>query len=174
MAEIAHGVFFEKIDPEKHTAMIQAFDCGHKDTNEFIKESAPIYEKENLGRTYLIINSEGKVHCFVTIAMGALKFKDPELALSLDSSEKPSQLPALRIARLGTCVDDQGKGYGTLALQAIVKIFQLLQERIGARFIIVDAVPERVDWYVKRGFKSLYSDPTGHATLPLYLMPKTN
>ncbi len=103
--------------------------------------------------------------------MGVLKIKDADLALSLGDLDKPGQLPAVRIARLGTDVGVQGKGFGTLALDATNNIFRLLQKEVGTRYVILDAVPERVEWYAKRGFKSVFTDIAGRNTVPMYFMP---
>ncbi len=170
MLQLQPGIFLEKLKA-KHDDQINGFDCGHVEINDFIRKSARIYEKKNLGKTYLIENSDGKILGFITLSMGVLKIKDADLALRLSGEDKPTQLPALRVARLGTAKNEQGKGYGKLALQAATNIFRLLQEEIGTRYIIVDAVPERVDWYAKRGFKSVFSDLTGRTTIPMYFRP---
>ncbi len=170
MLQLQLGVFLEKMSAV-HPNQIQKFDCGHRETNEFIQKSAAIYERENLGRTYLIIGDDGIIFGFITLAMGVLKFKDTELALNLSEEEKPASLPALRIARLGTALTVQGKGYGTLALDAANNIFRLLQKDVGTRYLILDAVPERINWYAKRGFKPVFSDLTGRTTIPMYFRP---
>jgi len=170
MQEVQPGLFLEKL-AGRHVRQLTAFDCGHEDTNAFIRNAAFAYQNENLGRTYRLVNSEGQIHAFVTIAMSVLKFKDEELALNLGSLDKPSQIPALRIARLGTSSKIQGKGIGSRALDSITGIFQSLQHHVGSRVIAVDAVSERVQWYAKRGFKSVYSDVTGRTTVPMYFMP---
>ncbi len=103
--------------------------------------------------------------------MGVLKVRDAELALNLRGLDKPNQLPALRIARLGTSVGSQGKGFGTLVLQAVTNIFWTVQENVGTRFIMVDAVPERVHWYSKRGFVSVFSKTDARETYPMYFVP---
>ena len=170
MVQLQPGLFLEKLH-ENHSERLREFDCGHRDTNDFNHNAAVAYQRENLGKTYLILDKVGRIHSFITIAMGVLKVKDEQLALNLGSLDKPSQLPALRIARLGTANGEQGKGFGTMALEAVGSVFEFLQEHVGTRFIIVDAVPERVNWYAKRGFKSVFSDISGRETVPMYFMP---
>ncbi|MBI5225886.1 GNAT family N-acetyltransferase [Candidatus Micrarchaeota archaeon] len=170
MLQLQPGIFLEKLGPA-HYGQIQEFDCGHVETNEFLHESAAIYAEENLGKTYLISNGEGTIFGFITLTMGVLKMKDADLALNLGDLDKPGQLPALRIARLGTSASKQGKGYGSLALEAAANIFRLLQGEVGTRYIVLDAVPERVAWYAKRGFKSVFSDLAGRTTIPMYFRP---
>ena len=54
MAEVSPGVFFEKLS-EDNQNLLSGFACGHKDTDEYINEGIYVYEKENLGKTYLLL-----------------------------------------------------------------------------------------------------------------------
>ncbi|OGX31814.1 MAG: hypothetical protein A3D27_00100 [Omnitrophica WOR_2 bacterium RIFCSPHIGHO2_02_FULL_46_37] len=48
----------------------------------------------------------------------------------------------------------QGQGCGTFIISVVVGLAHKLNKQgIGCRFITVDAYPERIDFYIKRGFK---------------------
>ncbi|MDP3742077.1 MAG: hypothetical protein Q8R15_02055 [Candidatus Micrarchaeota archaeon] len=171
MTSLSPNLFLEKFDANKHSNSIKTFNCGNKDCNNFIREAAAIYQKEDLGCTYVLLNEKQNVVAYVTVSMGALKFRDPDLALILNSEEKPNHLPALRIGRIGTILSEQNKGHGKTLIKIVISLYEELRQKLGARCLIVDSVPEKVEWYKKLGFKPLFNDTTGRSTIPMYLRP---
>ena len=160
MTFLSPNLFLEKFDPNKHISSTEVFDCGNKDCNDFIRGAAAIYQKENLGCTYVLLNEKYSVVAYVTVSMGALKFRDPDLVLILNSAEKPNHLPALRIGRIGVILSEQNKGHGKTLIKVVINLYEELREKIGTRCLIVDSVPEKVEWYKKLGFKPLFNDMT--------------
>ncbi len=143
MTSLSQNLFLEKLDPNKHSNSIKIFDCGNKDCNDFILEAAATYQKEDLGCTYVLSNGKQEIVAYVTVSMGALRFRDPDLALILNSEEKPNHLPALRIGRIGTILAEQNKGHGKTLIKVAISLYEELRQKIGTRCLIVDSVPEK-------------------------------
>ncbi len=143
---------------------VSDFNCGHEDTNEFLREDALEYLKRDVAVTY-IVKESGKVAGFISLAMGAIKVTGhPRISIpGVDIRE----YPALKIGGLGVDKKAVNKGLGTLLLQFAMRKALELKEEIGCRFA-VDAYPNRIGWYRGRGFGELYSELGKRDTMPMY------
>ena len=60
--------------------------------------------------------------------------------------------PALLIGQLGVCGERQGNGVGTYICDFCFDRAIKLSQRVGCRFLVVDALESAVNFYVKYGF----------------------
>lgn len=153
---------------------INVFDCGHCDTNEFFQKDVFTYHTENLGITFALLKDK-KIVCLITIGMGAIRFPPNLVYEEIAVSERPRQLPALKIGRLATHKDHGKRGHARRIIQIITALALELRTLVGCRYIIVDAYPDRVDFYKKLGFQTFLDDFTGKETILMYIsLPKNS
>lgn len=150
---------------------VQHFDCGDDDLNDFLKNDAIYYTKNNLAVTYLVADSD-KVVSYMSLAVGAIEVKKHLFEKDIDPRAMIRYYPCLKIARLATDKRYQGKGYAAEMIYLAVTIAKEIRKRAGCRFLMVDAYPDPkvVNWYKKRGFVTPYSDFKGMNTVPMYLI----
>jgi len=170
MPKLDVDVFIEKLS-EKHTKDLLSFSCGHSDMDGFAHKDLFVYQKQNIGVSYVLLDKTGKVLSFITLLTGAiklpehLKFEIPQLK---QLNEVPNQLPALKIGRLGTRKEEQKKGYAKLLISYATYLAKELQEKVGCYFLILDAYPDNITFYQKYRFTCLYSDSKDRETIPMF------
>ncbi len=158
---------FAKLSP-RHAASTRAFTCEHADTNEFVQKDVYNYDKYNLGVSYVIENEQGKVLSLATIGMGSIKFPETYF-LALPVTERPNQLPALKIGRLCTAVDETKKGYAKQLVQNLATIAIELTPIVGCKYLLVDAYIDKIPFYEKLGFQTFIHDTTGRETVLMFI-----
>lgn len=163
--EIQPGLFLSKLQSGDD---VSGFDCGHRDTNDFLKDDALEYQKQNLAVTYVLKDNAGKVIGFVSLAMGAIKTRDAPI-VKIPGVEI-HQYPCLKMGQLGVTKDRQGRNLGELLVLTSIKLADRLSRDVGCRFVQVDSYPEKIGFYDKYGFKPLFSKINGRRIIPMYLL----
>lgn len=144
---------------------ISIFDCGHGDTNEYIKEDAIEYQNRDIAITYVLKDSN-RVVGFISLAMGAIKVVgNPKLSIP---GIEIKDYPALKIGRLGVDKNYSKKGFGTEFVSLAMALALEVKETVGCRFLAVDAYPNRIEWYKGRGFEPIFSKLKDRETMPMY------
>jgi len=125
------------------------FSCGKKEIDEFIQKQALTFQQQLLGVTYLFHHGP-EIVGFATLCMGHInKQKMPsEHRLSTGVSS----YPALLIGQLGVCGKHQGNGVGTYICDFCFDRAIKLSQRVGCRFLVVDALESATNFYTKYGF----------------------
>ncbi len=99
-------------------------------------------------RTYLVRDDAFEVIAYFTLLADAIRLDDGEA----DSTWAYRSAPCIKVARLGVRIDRRRRGIGERLLQLIrVHAFEI-GERIGVRYLTLDAIGPRVGWYQKQGF----------------------
>jgi GNAT superfamily N-acetyltransferase len=125
------------------------FDCGESDYNDYLRDgTAQRDESANVTRTYLAF--------FEGVLIGYFAILND--AIPLDTGERPedvaySNVPALKIGRLATDTRFQGQGVGKYLITVVIGLAKDLSEQLGCRYVTLDALPQRVTYYTKLGFK---------------------
>jgi len=150
-------------------SLIENFDCGDSDLNEFFNHDAVLFRNEFLGRTYFFrdIETQKIVCCFSlcadsvkTILMpGSRKKKVKELIPR--EKDYLQSFPSFLIGRLGVSVEYGNMGIGSKLLNYI-KMFSLEKFPYFGRFLVVDAYnkPDILSFYEKNNFKFVFSSET--------------
>jgi len=154
---------------EKHIATLRDFDCGNPDINDFAHKDIFEYQKQKLGVSYALTNSEGRTLSFITLAMGSVKLPPPFAFRVPEISEVPNQLPALKIGRLGTQKTEQKKGYAKELIEYATFLAIEFGDKIGCYYLTLDAYPENVEIYKKRGFVPFFPELKGRETMPMFM-----
>ena len=142
---------FERLTPEHD---VGRFDCSDEDLNDFLKSDALAYQGQHLAGTYLVFNGASRPVAYFSTSADAIR-------LEIDEPPKGCReklirtYPALKLARLGVCKHHHGQGIGSEIVKVCVGIAIAIhnENHVGCRFVTVDAYPDRVDWYLKRGFE---------------------
>ncbi len=125
------------------------FCCGEKGIDEFIRKEAWEFQKERLGVTYLF-KREGELVGFVTLSMADLKRAKMDvgdrLAIGIEN------YPALLIGQLAVCKQMQSQDVGTFLCDFCLDRALRFSERIGCRFIVVNAIESAIGFYRRYGF----------------------
>lgn len=124
------------------------FDCKRQPQNEFLYERAWSDQRQRLTTTY-VYRTTGRLAAYMAVCMDAVV---------LGTREKPSDLryknvAALKLAQLGVDHTVRGRGLGTLLVFDAVSLAIELSQRVGCRYVVLDAQPELVEWYQALGFE---------------------
>jgi len=161
-APFGHSIDFTlddlNIEPFLETKRVRDFDCGDSDLNDFLNtEEVTEYEREYLGKTYLVFH-EGAVVAYFTVCGDGLRveYLKTHKSFSKFSELQLEALPAIKIGRLAVDIKWQNRGIGRLLMKYIIGM-ALEKWFFGpARLIIIQANPEAVSFYGKCGFQLTY------------------
>ena len=137
------------------------FDCGDAELNEFLLKD---YAKNLESKTCIIYLCKyyEKIVGFFTLSADSIK---------INEKIEPyySYYPAIKIGRLGIQKEFHSKKIGTCIIRWITGFCRTLQNKIGIRFISVDAYnhEKQVKFYEKNSFKRFKSKRS--KTIPMYL-----
>lgn len=126
----------------------EGFDCRREAQNSILYEFAWPDQRQRLTTTYLYHAARGLV-AYMAVCMDAVV---------LGTREKPAalrykNLAALKLAQLGVDHTLKGRGLGTLIIYDVVNLAIELSQRVGCRYVTLDAQPDLVEWYQRLGFK---------------------
>lgn len=125
--------------------LIKNFKCGNSSLENFLKQEAYYSTISKQATTNLIFYEDELV--------GYFTLKKAKLSIDIDLA--PINFPySLDIARLAVRQDYQDRGIGCSVIKKIVEIANTVNER----FITLDALIEKYDWYVHRGFTHLIEE----------------
>ncbi len=125
------------------------FCCGEKGIDDFIQREALEFQRERLGVTYLF-HFEGKLIGFVTLSMADLKRAKMNVKDRLVIETE--NYPALLVGQLAVCDEFQEKEVGTYLCDFCLDRATKFSDKVGCRFIIVNAIEAAVGFYEKYGF----------------------
>lgn len=155
---------------------VYAFDCGDEDLNGFVLEDAPLYLKEKLAVTYMLLENvaNNKVVAFFSLTNDRISVTDFEsrtkynrFSRRFNNNKRLKSYPAVKIGRLGVDMTMKGLGVGSILLDFIKNYF-VINNKTGCRFITVDAYAAAVPFYIKNGFVPLNDDDREDSTRLLY------
>jgi hypothetical protein len=128
---------------------ISSFACGQKEIDDFIQKEALTFQEQLLGVTYLFKHKNNLIG-FATLCMGHLNRQ--KMAAEHRLIKNISSYPALLIGQLGVCGEHQGIGVGTYICDFCFDRAIRLSQRVGCRFLVVDALESVVKFYESYGF----------------------
>jgi hypothetical protein len=134
------------LDEDDKTA---EFTCGQKEIDEFIQKEALAFQHQLLGVTYLF-KHETDLIGFATLCTGHINRH--KMPFEHRPTKHINSYPALLIGQLGVCNGQQGSGVGTYICDFCFDRAVKLSERVGCRFLVVDALESAVKFYEKYGF----------------------
>jgi GNAT superfamily N-acetyltransferase len=125
------------------------FTCGKKEIDEFIQKQALGFQEQLLGVTYLFKHGTDVIG-FATLCTAHINRQ--KMASENRLSEPIASYPAVLIGQLGVCGAHQGNGIGTYICDFCFDRAIKLSQRVGCRFLVVDALESAVKFYENYGF----------------------
>ena len=169
------ALVISKLDEDE---TVKAFDCGDDDLNDFIVNECAPYRKEKLAVTYVLESEQDTNHehiaAFFSLANDRISLADFEsktnynrFSKRFNNHKRLKSYPAVKIGRFGVSLSMKGQSVGSFLLK-FVKMYFLLDNKTGCRFITVDAYAAAVPFYLKNGFVPLNDDDIDDPTRLLY------
>ena len=157
----------DKIEILNSTHNRSAFYCGVESLDTYIKRQASQDAKRRISVTHVAVSIDNPVRIIGYYTLSATTIEPasmPEKGLPI-----AIPLPAILLGRLAVDVSAQGSGLGSyLLMDALARAQRVADSEMGAVAVVVDALPEAVDFYAKYGFQRLLDDE-----LHLYLSMNT-
>ncbi|GAA5438170.1 GNAT family N-acetyltransferase [Deinococcus aquaticus] len=139
-----------------HTFRCGAFDCGVKSINDALRGELLTSIREGRSRAYYV--EEGGV-CLGFISLRAESF---ELRDSIDREEfvvSGLKVPGVLLELIGTDESARGRGVGRFLLLSALVLARQVADTVGARFLVLDSLPEAVAFYAAKGFRRTVHQP---------------
>ncbi len=130
---------------------LSSFSCVEQDLTDFLIEDARKNQDARLSVTR-IVSYEGKIVGFFTLTNDCIIRKGIGDDDGEDGYPYP-HYPALKIARLATHEEFEGRGIGRAMLLRTMAIAMRLSQYVGCRMITVDSKPNSEGFYLKYGFQ---------------------
>lgn len=158
------------------------FTCGNPDMDDFFMNSAPLYAKNLLGKTYCyLLKSDPTVMvCAFTVSNDSVRVdllpnsRKKKINTAIPREKQMRRYPAVLIGRIGVNIDFSGKGIGSELLEILKVWFTEPDNKTGCRYLAVDSynTEPTLSYYQKNGFLFMFSTETqeaANANLPLPL-----
>ena len=155
----------------KHAFVLEKFDSNAKELKDFLIEDAITNQNISISDTYLwFYNPENKLVAYMSLLTDAIRVHGTQLGKSfVDKGVEYKTLPAIKIGRM--CVDKNytSKGIGTHMMHFVMKLLLEVNEKVGCRFIVLDAKTQTnaTRFYKKFDFQVLKQREKG--TIPMFL-----
>ncbi|MBP1945711.1 GNAT family N-acetyltransferase [Methanobacterium petrolearium] len=158
----------KKISPEELTVEklsrnhdLASFHCGDDDLDEFILQDALPQRKDRLNQTY-ICRYHGEIIAFFTVSADSIKInKNDKKRIGVNYPAFPS----IKIGRLAVHEDHKRKNVGSILIMYAVGLALELGEKVGVRFISVDAYQGIEKFYEKNYFVELAECEDRHVAM---------
>ncbi len=129
--------------------LLKSFDCSIQQINNFFKLNALKEHSDRLSSTYLITEENEIIIGFYTINIYSISFKN---------KEKKDYPYSINLAYFAIDKKYQNMGYGTELINIITLEILEIARKIGIRYFSVQALDNKKDWYIKRGFAESKKD----------------
>jgi GNAT superfamily N-acetyltransferase len=102
-----------------------------------------------LSRIFIVRDLGGDVIAYYSLQADAVELAPREVIPGVHYRS----VPAIKVARIGVRFDQRGKGVGLNLMAYIESEVLSLAKLIGVRFITLDAVGDKIDWYRRLGYQ---------------------
>ncbi|MBR2618065.1 MAG: GNAT family N-acetyltransferase [Paludibacteraceae bacterium] len=153
--------------------VVQSFNCGDTELNDFILNKAADYKKSLLAVSY-VLEDNGNPIAYFSLSNDNLSYENfvdkssfNRLNRSINNAKRMRNYPAMKIGRFAIDLTQRKKGLGSSLLD-IVKYSLRNDPQSGCRFITVDAYNDAIAFYQKNGFVMLNEFQKGRRTQPMF------
>jgi GNAT superfamily N-acetyltransferase len=134
------------------------FDCGEPAVNDWLKSKALQHQQKHLSTTNVLLDSDGAIAGFYTLATGQVDFGD--LPAETAKALPRRALPVAVVAWLGVSVNHQGQGLGDLLLARALKDCHQAGRTFAFIAVILDCLNDKTKAFYKRwDFQELPGHP---------------
>ncbi|KZX12322.1 GNAT family N-acetyltransferase [Methanobrevibacter curvatus] len=131
------------------------FDCGNEDLNEFLKKDS-LFQKNIMLNTAYLAFYNGKIVGFLTISSDSLNLKKLGNKYKERFQDKEvgyKTFPTIKLGRFAVDKNFQDGGIGRVLIMWLINFAIQNSEKIGFRFINIDAYIIAFNFYKKYYFK---------------------
>lgn len=154
--------------------MIESFDCGDADLNDFILREAPFYQEALLTTTY-VARVKNDTLAYFSLANDRVSLGDFDSKTEFNrfrkhrfvNEKRLKSYPAVKVCRFAVNRCYAGSGIGTI-LMDFIKVYFLQNNKTGCRFVTVDAYLAAISFYEKNHFYPLQPNDDDTHTRLLY------
>ena len=153
--------------------VVQSFNCGDTELNDFILNKAADYKKSLLAVSY-VLEDNGNPIAYFSLSNDNLSYENfvdkssfNRLNRSINNAKRMRNYPARKIGRFAIDLTQRKKGLGSSLLD-IVKYSLRNDPQSGCRFITVDAYNDAIAFYQKNGFVMLNEFQKERRTQPMF------
>lgn len=151
-----------------HTFTCGAFSCGVPSIDVALRGELLTAIREGRSRAYYM--EEGGV-CLGFIALRAESF---ELIDSIDRElygVSARKTPGVLLELIAVNGQAKGRGVGRFLLLIAIDMARRVSEQVGARFLVLDSLPDAVKFYERNGFeRTVYQPDSGTVFMVLDLL----
>jgi GNAT superfamily N-acetyltransferase len=145
------------LDPADGCKSLRLGDEALTPLKTFLSREAKRLHQENLARTFVLVEpGETRVRGYVTLLCTHVKVEQFDEPLALDGGFRYKDYPAVKLARLAVDAGLQGNGAGSALVDfAVALAAEHIMPHAGCRFLVLDAKPNSVGFYEKKGFSKM-------------------
>ena len=152
--EVGNSMSRLRIEMIKNDTQLSAFDCDNSSINMLIKESycATLFKQDCV---YTVHIDGIIVGCYMLRLIQISGLSD-----EYSSAIFGSKFAAMKIQFLAVNKNLQRKGIGTLILERAMRQIKDYSGSLPIRYILIDALVEKIPWYTSSGFFGYKTDET--------------
>lgn len=129
-----------------------AFDCGEKVLDDWLKRRALVNHLSGASRTFVVADPAGRIYGYYALAAGAVAHA---MATGPVRRNMPDPVPVLVLARLAVDQQAQGMKLGAALLKDALARASMVAQNAGVRALLVHAMSERArQFYEYYGFQA--------------------
>lgn len=119
----------------------------------FLRKEAKRLHRDHLARTFVLVEAgHSRVLAYITLVCTHLAVQQFDAPAPVDGF-RYADYPAVKLARLAVDNGLQGQGVGAQLVDfAIALTLENIVPHVGCRFLVVDAKPNSVGFYERKGF----------------------
>ena len=139
----------EIVPPDPAIHLIAAFDCGHADLNDFIRNDWARQAEQRLSYTKVALYQNDLVG-YITLLSDSIVLHEDE---KNEHDFQVRHVAALKIGRLATDNRHKGQGVGKALMKYTVGVaFRMNEMGVGCRFLTCDSDKGAISFYERLGF----------------------
>jgi len=137
--------------------ILERFDCGVKELNDWLVNHAVENQRRNLSRTFVLIDDADEVVGYYSLTMGGVRIAD--LPKRLGRGLPDFDIGMVLLARLALVERLHGQGLGRDLMVDAILHAATAGENAAARIIAVDPIDETArGFYTAFGFRNIEGD----------------
>ena len=151
--------------------VLQPFDCGDSDLNEFLTQDARFYEEQLLANTY-ILEDENEIVGYYSLLNDKISQTSlpknlwRKLRKKIPHDKHLGSYPAVKIGRFAISKNYRGIGIGTNLINGLMHMLVNKKGLSACRFLTVDAYRDAIPFYEKNDFIKMINEEEITEELP--------
>lgn len=132
----------------------------------FLRKEAKKLHRENLAKTFVLVEKgQARVWAYVSTLCTRIAVEQIDGPAPLEDF-RYKNYPAVKLARLAVGATIQGQGAGGMLVDFVVaQVLQQIMPHTGCRFLVVDAKPNSIAFYERKGFRQMKQEADGEQAL---------